>query len=173
MATQIWYEDDADLGVLAGQRVAVVGYGNQGRSWALNLRDSGLEAGCARAPTPLRAGPARRVRGRRVAAAATPTSMCVLVPDDVIPSLPLSPRPRAHRGRVAATRCAFDRFAPAGDIGMVAPRMLGPEVRRCYEEGVGFITAVGVHRDVTGTAQARTPGDRPRRSAVCARARSR
>ena len=39
---------------------------------------------------------------------------------------------------------------------MVAPRMLGPEVRRCYEEGIGFITAVGVHRDVTGRAQART-----------------
>jgi len=39
---------------------------------------------------------------------------------------------------------------------MVAPRMLGPEVRRCYEEGVGFITAVGVERDVTGTARART-----------------
>jgi ketol-acid reductoisomerase len=51
---------------------------------------------------------------------------------------------------------AFDRFAPDGDIGMVAPRMLGPEVRSCYEEGIGFITAVGVHRDVTGTAQART-----------------
>ena len=39
---------------------------------------------------------------------------------------------------------------------MVAPRMLGPEVRRCYEEGIGFITAVGVHRDATGRAQART-----------------
>jgi len=38
---------------------------------------------------------------------------------------------------------------------MVAPRMLGPEVRRCYEEGVGFITAVGVHRDATGRALAR------------------
>ena len=38
---------------------------------------------------------------------------------------------------------------------MVAPRMLGPEVRRCYEEGVGFITAVGVHHDATGRALAR------------------
>jgi ketol-acid reductoisomerase len=38
---------------------------------------------------------------------------------------------------------------------MVAPRMLGPEVRRCYEEGIGFITAVGVHRDVTGRARDR------------------
>lgn len=40
---------------------------------------------------------------------------------------------------------------------MVAPRRLGPEVRRCYRQGVGFITAVGVQSDVTGTARARTP----------------
>ena len=39
---------------------------------------------------------------------------------------------------------------------MIAPRMLGPEVRRCYEEGTGFITALGVHVDRTGTALART-----------------
>ena len=38
---------------------------------------------------------------------------------------------------------------------MVAPRMLGPEVRRCYEEGTGFITAFGVHRDATGRARER------------------
>ena len=40
--TKIYYESDAELSVLDGQRVAVVGYSNQGRSWALNLRDSGL-----------------------------------------------------------------------------------------------------------------------------------
>jgi len=51
---------------------------------------------------------------------------------------------------------AFGRFEPPCDVGMVAPRMLGPEVRRCYEEGIGFISAVGVHADVTGTARART-----------------
>ena len=50
---------------------------------------------------------------------------------------------------------AFDRFDPACDVGMVAPRMLGPEVRRCFEEGIGFITAFGVHRDVTGRARER------------------
>ena len=58
---------------------------------------------------------------------------------------------------------------------MVAPRMLGPEVRRCYEEGAGFITAVGVHRDVTGTAHGtvarRREGDR--RPATRARSSSR
>jgi ketol-acid reductoisomerase len=41
--TAIFYERDADLAVLAGQTIAVVGYGNQGRSWALNLRDSGCD----------------------------------------------------------------------------------------------------------------------------------
>lgn len=38
----MFYESDADPSALAGQSVAIVGYGNQGRSWALNLRDSGL-----------------------------------------------------------------------------------------------------------------------------------
>jgi len=41
--TTIYYEKDADLAALRGQCVAVVGFGNQGRSWALNLRDSGID----------------------------------------------------------------------------------------------------------------------------------
>jgi ketol-acid reductoisomerase len=51
---------------------------------------------------------------------------------------------------------AFDRIDPDCDVGMVAPRMLGREVRECYLEGVGFITALGVQKDNTGTALART-----------------
>jgi ketol-acid reductoisomerase len=78
--------------------------------------------------------------------------VCVLVPDDVIPSLALR-RPDDGLTVVASGyTLAFDRCDPGGDLGMVAPRMLGPEVRRCYEEGIGFITAVGVHRDGTGHA---------------------
>ena len=78
------------------------------------------------------------------------------MPDDAIPSVPLSPKADALVIVASGYTLAFDRLDPACDVGMVAPRMLGPEVRRCYEEGVGFITGVGVHRDVTGTAQART-----------------
>ena len=82
--------------------------------------------------------------------------VCVLVPDDVIPHLPLT-RPDSALTIVASGyTLAFERFRPAGDLGMVAPRMLGPEVRRCYEEGAGFITAVGVEHDATGRALART-----------------
>jgi ketol-acid reductoisomerase len=80
----------------------------------------------------------------------------VLVPDDVIPSLPFTGHDRSLTIVASGYTVAFNRFDPTGDIGMVAPRMLGPEVRLCYEEGIGFITAVGVHRDGTGTAEART-----------------
>jgi ketol-acid reductoisomerase len=156
MAT-IWHDSDGDLSPLDGLPVAVVGYGNQGRSWALNLRDSGCDV-----RVHVRADASRdqaRTDGfatADVAAAAEVPVVCVLVPDDVIPSLPLA-RPADGLTIVASGYAlAFGGFAPAGDVGLVAPRMLGPEVRRCYEEGRGFITALGVHADRTGRALART-----------------
>lgn len=153
----ILHEDSADLSALDSQRVAVVGYGNQGRSWALNLRDSGLDVTvCVRADATRDAAEADGFTAADLAAAADADVICVLIPDDAIPSLELQPRGDALAIVASGYTLAFERFGPACDIGMVAPRMLGPEVRRCYEEGVGFITAVGVHRDLTGTARART-----------------
>lgn len=153
----IYYERDADPEALRGGSVGVVGYGNQGRSWALNLRDSGIEVRvCVRAD-------ASRDQAREdgfttggLEDASDCDVACLLVPDDVIPALPL--RRKDHQLTVVASgySLGFERFAPPGDLGMVAPRMLGPEVRACYEEGVGFITAVGVQRDATGRALART-----------------
>lgn len=155
MAT-IHHDADADLGALAGSSVALVGYGNQGRSWALNLRDSGFDVRvCVRADASREQAAADGFTPGDLADASDAEVVCVLVPDDVIPSLPLR-RPADGLTVVASGYAlAFGRFDPDGDVGMVAPRMLGPEVRRCYEEGVGFITAVGVHRDVTGHAQDR------------------
>jgi ketol-acid reductoisomerase len=156
MAT-IYHDSDATLDVLRGARVALVGYGNQGRSWAMNLRDSGFEPRvCVRADASRDQAIADGFEPVDLDGASDADVVCVLVPDDVIPSLPLR-RPGDGLTVVASGyTLAFGRFEPDGDLGMVAPRMLGPEVRRCYEEGIGFITAVGVHRDVTGTAMART-----------------
>src|SRR5262249_54124545 len=81
--------------------------------------------------------------------------ICVLVPDDVIALLPLAPGSHACVIVASGYTLGFGRLDLACDSGMVAPRMLGPEVRRCYEDGIGFITAVGVHNDATGTALAR------------------
>lgn len=155
--TTIWHDADADPAALDGQRVAVVGYGNQGRSWALNLRDSGVDPlVCVRADASRDQAVADGFAAAEVAVADDADVVCVLIPDDVIPSLPLRRRDDALTIVASGYCLAFDRFRPAGDLAMVAPRMLGPEVRRCYEEGVGFITAVGVDTDRTGTALART-----------------
>lgn len=153
----IYYERDAEPAVLDGLSLAIVGYGNQGRSWALNLRDSGLEpAVCVRADASREQAREDGFAPHPIEEARAADILCVLVPDDVIPTLAIE-RGNAQLTLVASGyTLAFERFAPAGDLGMVAPRMLGPEVRRCYEEGVGFISAVGVQRDATGHALAGT-----------------
>ena len=131
--TTVFHDEDADLAALAGSSVAVVGYGNQGRSWALNLRDSGLDVSvCVRADSSRDQAVADGFTAGEIADASAADVVCVLVPDDVIPSLPLR---RADDGLTilaSGYTLAFDRFDPPGDVGMVAPRMLGPEVRRCY-----------------------------------------
>jgi len=152
----IFYDSDGDLGVLAGEQVAVVGYGNQGRSWALNLRDSGVvPTVCVRRDESREQAEADGFAAADIDAANDADVLCVLVPDDVIPLLGLAPGPTSCTIVASGYTLAFDRLDPAGDAGMVAPRMLGPEVRACFEEGTGFITAIGVHKDKTGRAQAR------------------
>ena len=145
--TTIYHDADADLGALAGQRVAVIGYGNQGRPWALNLRDSGLDVtACVRNDETRAAAEADGFATQDIESASEADVICILVPDDAIPSVPLTPKADALVIVASGYTLAFDRLDPACDVGMVAPRMLGPEVRRCYEEGVGFITGVVVHR---------------------------
>ena len=155
--TKIYYESDADLAVLDGQKVAVVGYGNQGRSWALNLRDSGLDVDVfTQADDSRKQAEADGFTAHEIEAASECDVICTLIPDDVIPDLPITPKPDALWVLASGYAVAFDRINPNCDIGMVAPRMLGPEVRECYVEGVGFITALGISKDNTGTALART-----------------
>lgn len=155
--TTIYYERDAELSVLDGQRVAVVGYGNQGRSWALNLRDSGLAVEVfTRADASRDQAAAEGFTAHEVEAASECDVICTLVPDDVIPELSLTPRRDALWVLASGYVAAFDRIDPDCDLGMVAPRMLGREVRECYLEGIGFITALGVQKDNSGRALART-----------------
>lgn len=155
--THIYHEKDGDLAALDGLSLAIVGYGNQGRSWALNLRDSGLDIQvCVRADATREQAQRDGFEAVDLEAADAADVVCVLIPDDVIPQLPLPRRADALTIVASGYTLAFERFDPAGDLSMIAPRMLGPEVRRCYEEGVGFITAIGVHRDVSGRAEART-----------------
>jgi ketol-acid reductoisomerase len=149
-------ESEADPALLAAERIAVVGYGNQGRSWALNLRDSGLEVTVAvRADDSAERARLDGFRPVPLEQASLATVLCLLVPDDVIADLPIEASPESMVVVASGYTLAFGRIDPPGDAVMIAPRMLGSEVRSCYTEGVGFITAVGVHADRSGRAEER------------------
>src|SRR3954453_13694 len=91
--TTIYRESDAEPGVLDGATVAVVGYGNQGRSWALNLRDSGLDVHVfARADESRSQAQDDGFTVGDVDEAGRADVLCLIVPDDAIPALPIAPR---------------------------------------------------------------------------------
>src|SRR5262245_25481672 len=88
--TTIFHDDDADLAAIEGSSVAVVGYGNQGRSWALNLRDSGFNVQvCVRADASREQAADDGFSPGEVSDASDADVVCVLVPDDVIALLDL------------------------------------------------------------------------------------
>ena len=88
--TLIHHEKDGDLAALDGLSLAIVGYGNQGRSWALNLRDSGIDVQvCVRADATQEQAQQDGFDAVDLEAADAADVVCVLIPDDVIPQLPL------------------------------------------------------------------------------------
>ena len=108
--TQFYYEKDADLAAVAGQSVAVVGYGNQGRPWALNLRDSGLNPRvCVRNDdTRVQAEKDGFATGS-IKEAEQADIVCILVPDDAVlyPGHLYSPEPSAPMGEVRHRNYVF------------------------------------------------------------------
>jgi ketol-acid reductoisomerase len=158
--TTIYHDEDADLGALRGERIAVIGYGNQGRSQALNLRDVIVgnigDASLARAQAEGFA--AYDIPG----AVAAAQIVMLLIPDEVMPEV--YARDVAQRLADGGALCfasgynvAFGHIAPKGtvDVLLLAPRMIGPGVRDTYVDGRGFPSFVGVHHDATGRARAR------------------
>ncbi len=157
----IYHDADADLGALDSMTIAVVGYGNQGRSQALNLRDSGVSVivGSIRDDGHAQA----EADGFEVlpidAACARAEAVMLLVPDEVMPSVYHEQvAPSLSSGRLlcfaSGYNVAFDLIRPAEDLDVVliAPRMIGAGVRDAYLSGEGFPSFVGVHQDATGRA---------------------
>lgn len=163
MAT-IYHDEDADLRALEGRTLAVVGYGNQGRSQALNLRDSGLTVIVGNVSD------ASADRAREDGFEVLPIAeacrradlVLLLVPDEVMPAVydeHVAPHlsPGACLDFASGYNVAFGLIEPAADLDvvMVAPRMIGPGVRDTYVRGHGFPSFVGVHQDATGHAKER------------------
>ncbi len=162
--SRIYHDADADLAALDGLEIAVVGYGNQGRSQALNLRDSGASVLVGNISD------ASFDAAKRDGFAAYPIDeaaqkadvVMLLVPDEVMSEVyQKQVAPHLERGNVldfaSGYNVAFGLIRPAEfvDVVMVAPRMIGPGVRDTYVSGEGFPSFVGVHQDVSGHAHAR------------------
>ncbi len=163
-AVTFYRHADADPDGLSGQTVAVIGYGNLGRSMALNLRDSGLAVTVGNADDAYRAAAlADRFEVTGIAeTVATADLVYVLIPDEVIPGVfreLIGPnlRPGTCICFASGYVLAFGLVAPPSevDVLLLAPRMLGEEVRRTYLEGEGFLSYVSVERDASGKAKAR------------------
>ena len=163
MAT-IYHDADADLGALEGRCIAVVGYGNQGRSQALNLRDSGLDVvignvrDAAHAEAESDGFPVLPIGE----ACARADVVMMLIPDEVMPDVYADHvAPHLSPGDLLVFASGYNvAFGlvdpdPSLDVALVAPRMIGVGVRDRYVEGSGFPSFVGVHRDATGRASER------------------
>ncbi|HET7900927.1 MAG TPA: ketol-acid reductoisomerase [Candidatus Nanopelagicales bacterium] len=161
---ELFYDDDADLSIIAGKKVAVIGYGSQGHAHSLNLRDSGIDVRVG-----LLEGSASRAKaeaeGLRVVtpaeAAAEADVIMILAPDHKQRALYTeSIEPHLTAGKALFFGHGFNiRFGyikpPADvDVVMVAPKGPGHLVRREYAGGRGVPVIVAVEQDATGGAWA-------------------
>ena len=163
---RVYRAADAPPGALAGEAVAVLGYGHLGRTAALNLRDSGAKVRIGNREDEY----AEQARAEGFEVVAIPTAAAddvvyVLLPDEVIPTLfdaTIVPvlRPGSAIAFGSGYSLAFGLIhPPAGiDVLLVAPRMAGNSARTRYLEGHGFWACLGVEADATGRAQQRMLG---------------
>jgi ketol-acid reductoisomerase len=159
---EMFYDDDADLSIIADRHVAVIGYGSQGHAHALNLRDSGVSVRVG-LPEGSRSRAKAEAEGLRVL---TPYEACeeadlivVLTPDHVQRHVYAEAiEPNLVEGDALFFGHGFNiRFGyikpPAGvDVAMVAPKGPGHLVRREYVDGRGVPVLLAVEQDATGNA---------------------
>jgi ketol-acid reductoisomerase len=162
MAVQIYYDEDADLSIVQGRVVAVLGYGSQGHAHALSLRDSGVDVRVG-LPAGSRSRAKAEEEGLRVL---TPAEACaeadlimVLAPDPAQRKLYAeSIEPNLQDGDANFFGHGFNvRFGyitppPGVDVAMVAPKGPGHLVRRQFVDGKGVPVLVAVEQDASGQA---------------------
>jgi ketol-acid reductoisomerase len=160
--TEIFYDKDADLAVIQGKKVAVIGYGSQGHAHAQNLRDSGVEVVVGLKPDSKSKAKAEEA-GFKVLPTSEATTwadvIVILAPDQVQRHLYAQDiEPNLSQGNAILFGHGFNiRFgyitAPEGvDVIMVAPKGPGHIVRREFEAGRGVPVIVAVEKDATGNA---------------------
>ena len=159
---EMFYDDDADLSVIQGRKVAVIGYGSQGHAHALNLRDSGVDVrvGLAEGSKSREKAQAEGLTVLSVADAVKEADLVVILTPDQVQRGVYAEHiaPNLKQGAGLLFGHGFNiRFgyiqAPAGsDVLMVAPKGPGHIVRREYVDGRGVPVLLAVEQDASGSA---------------------
>ncbi|MFV9630382.1 MAG: ketol-acid reductoisomerase [Methanosarcinales archaeon] len=160
---KIYYDSDADLGVLKNKTIAVIGYGSQGHAQAQNLHDSGLNVvvGLRKESTSWKQAQSDGLDVKTVAQAAEVGDIIqMLVPDEIASSIyysEIAPNLKSENALSFSHgfNIHFNQITPPEDVDvfMVAPKSPGHLVRRTYQEGNGVPGLLGVHQDATGNAR--------------------
>lgn len=163
MAT-IFYENDADISIIKGKKVAVMGFGSQGHAHSLNLHESGVDVTVG-----LREGSKSREKaeaaGLKVAtveeAAKWADVIMILLPDTRQPKVYKdSIEPHLEAGNTLMFAHGFniryETIVPPADVdvSMIAPKSPGHLVRETYQSGAGTPALLAVHQDASGQAEA-------------------
>jgi ketol-acid reductoisomerase len=157
------YDDDADLQLLDGKTVAIIGYGSQGHAHSLNLRDSGVEVVVGLRPSSSSVAAARDA-GLEVTSVVEAASrgdvVMILVPDELHHAVwEEEVRDGIADGNLLLFGHGFSIHygevepPPGVDVGLVAPKGPGHLVRRQYTEGSGVPGLVAIQQDATGNAR--------------------
>jgi len=160
---KMYYEKDANLDLLKGKRVAVIGYGSQGHAHALNLKESGVDVVVGLYKGSKSWAKAEEA-GLRVAEAADAVKesdlVMVLIPDEKQTKLyKESIEPNLEEGKALVFAHGFNihygQITPPAsvDVFMVAPKGPGHTVRSQYEEGRGVPCLIAIHQDASGKAK--------------------
>ena len=158
---QIYHDSDADIGLLKGKKIAVLGYGSQGRAQALCYRDSGLEITVG-----VREGKSfekAKEDGFRPVSVAEATKdadvVMMMLPDEAQPDIYQNEiEPNLKKGVALEFAHGFSIVyglidpPKDADVIMLAPKGPGPMIRRIFEGGYGVPAIISVHQDATGNA---------------------
>ncbi len=160
---KVFYDKDADLSLIKGKNVAIIGYGSQGHAHAQNLNDSGVKVTVG-----LRRGGASWSKvekaGLKVAEVADAVKaadvVMILLPDEQIASVYANDvEPNIKKGASLAFAHGFNvhygQVVPRADLDvwMVAPKAPGHTVRNTYTQGGGVPHLIAVHADTSGKAR--------------------
>ncbi|OIP71628.1 MAG: ketol-acid reductoisomerase [Oscillatoriales cyanobacterium CG2_30_40_61] len=162
---RMYYDADANLDILAGKTIAIIGYGSQGHAHALNLKDSGMNVIVGLYPgskSAIKAKDAGLVVHSVEDAAKAADFIMILLPDEVQKTVYKNEiEPYLTEGKTLAFAHGFNihfgQVVPPShvDVVMVAPKGPGHLVRRTYEQGQGVPALFAVYQDASGQARDR------------------